>query len=248
MSNQRWDYATGLSVTLEHGKLLWENWRRGDESGIEQSIADFIAKGPAVFTRDIPKPILREILAAMGNPAVTWIAPEGKEPVITLDVLGVPVKFYDDPYLEAHDNLGVHDIIVRMGKNSEEFWRTKKLGLGHIVDDTTLMGFTFKAGSELLLHENGNIFLGTLAHEGHFGKIAFAAGSVLVFYEDGTIESGTLAGKTEIDGLKYYGQIGFFADGRVASGSLAKAAVIHGQECGVGPIYFAADGSINSHC
>lgn len=247
MDAPSWNYASGLTVTLQGRVLQWENNRRGDESGMEQSVADFIARGPAVGYRDLEKSTLREMLAALGNPQVSWLAAEGREKTVTLEVLGSPVRFVDDQYLEAHDDLGVKDIVMRMGKSPQEFWQTKKLHSGYLAEDSTVRGICFKGGTELILHENGNIFLGNLATDATIDDLPLAAGCTAVFFRDGRLEAGTLARPIKIGKLTFMGRIQFFGNGKINSADLAKPAVVGGVRCGVGGIVFKENGAIFSH-
>lgn len=213
---KEWSYASGLGVKLHDGKLEWESFRRSDEWGVEQSITEFLAKGPAVDKASVSKSILREIFSELAVAGTTWLPERGKEPTIELVVLGQTVRFTDDFYLSGHDQLSVKDMIAQMDMTSQEFWRTQKLRCGYLADDTKILQFVFKADTELLLHENGNLFIGTLKGAASIKGAELAAGSNVIFHKDGSLESGTLARPAVIGGVKCSaGQVSFGADGVV---------------------------------
>lgn len=215
MKPQTWHYASGLLIKLDRDRLEWISDRRSDEWGIDQSAADFVAHGPAVDREGVPKAVLREILSALGHEESNWLPAEGKEPTITLSIMGSEVRFTDDSYLQAHDDEGVKDIIRRKTMTSQEFWQTKKLRKGYLAADTRIRQFVFLVGTELLLHENGNLFIGTLAQPALINGAEYAARSRLIFYASGQLESGTLAHATKLRGGEFYGEIWFNEDGTV---------------------------------
>lgn len=247
MERQTWHYATGLLVKLSGDHLEWISDRRGDEWGVDQPVADFIAHGPKVGQEGVPKSVLREMLKALGQEAASWLAAEGKEPTITLSIMGSQVKFTDDAYLKAHDDEGTKDIVRRYAMTSQQFWETKKLRSGYLAADTHIMQFVFQAGTELLLHDNGNLFIGTLAAPSRINGADYAERSRLIFYASGRLESGTLAHTTELMGGSFYGEIWFHENGRVKSGWITAPALLGGKACNRGQVLFNEDGTVREN-
>jgi len=215
MRELSWDYASGLTVKITNGKVLWESWRRGDEWGTEQSVADFIAKGPAVTMSDVPKSVLREMLTELSVRESAWLPQEGSEKTVEAMVEGNPVRFIEDAYLKAHTNDYMQDLIFKMKHGSAEFWKNARVYAGYLAEDTKIRGLFFKAHTELLVHENGNLFIGTLAIAGSIQGLEYEAGSNLIFYKSGGLESGTLAKPVKMGRHTFRGRVNFDEDGKI---------------------------------
>lgn len=247
MKPQIWHYASGLSVKLAGDRLEWISDRRSDEWGVDQSAADFVANGPSVGQAGVSKSVLREILNALGHKKSQWLPAEGEEPTITLKVMGTEVRFFDDAYLQAHDDEGTKDIVRRYTMTAQQFWQAKKLRRGNLAADTRILQFVFSGGTELLLHDNGNLFIGTLAQPALINGAEFAARSRLIFYASGALESGTLANPAQINGAEFYGEIWFGENGHVKSGWISAPAVIAGTACNRGQVLLNEDGSVREN-
>ncbi len=247
MKPQTWHYATGLLVKLTGDRLEWISDRRSDEWGVDQTVADFVAHGPTVGQEGVPKSVLREILNTLGHKESPWLPAEGNEPTIMLTIMGAEVRFFDDAYLQAHDDEGTKDIVRRYTMTSQQFWQTKKLRKGNLAADAQILQFVFLGGTELLLHENGNVFIGTLAQPAHINGAEYAALSRLIFYASGQLESGTLAHTTQLAGGEFYGEIWFSENGNVKSGWISAPALIAGKACDRGQVLFHEDGTVREN-
>ncbi len=186
MKEKSWNFS-GLNVTLKRKTLLWENWRRGCEGGSEQSFEEFIQKGPVFDFNDVPRSVLREIIQELGYTETSWLAEEGKEKSIVIYIQGIPVSFADDQSLRPH-NQSFQNLVKKYAMSPEEYWTTEKVFAGFLTKEVQIGKFTYKAFTELHLHENENVFIGTLAKEVTIDDIKYHPNSRIIFTKEGTIE------------------------------------------------------------
>ena len=183
--SRAWDFDTLRTITVDRatGKVSYDDMRRGCESGAEQSLNDFVEKGPE-FGAELSRALTIEILEFVGLESTPWFDPVA---TVEVQVQGTPVIFYQYPTLKVHGE-SLKSIVSQVGLSPEEYYRQFPIAEGVLARQVRLQGFDFKAQSELCLHPSGNIWMGTLAVHAELGGRIRPAGTRFGLTETGLLE------------------------------------------------------------
>lgn len=163
--------------------ISWEDHRRGCESGGDQKISDFIAKGPG-FGAELSRATTMEMVSYIGLEKTPWF-----DPALTIQirVRGTPVTFHADSTLKVYGDV-VKSIVDKYVLDADSYYAKYPPASGTLARETELQGRTYAADSEISFHPSGTVWIGRLAKDAAIDGRRVHSGTRIGLKEDGTLD------------------------------------------------------------